>query len=83
MKLYILCQTDPTLDPESQHVLAESSQDYHAPPPPMAPAPPAPPAAPPLPSLLIDNDGQQSMQVKRINWEKIDSPDSNTIWGKV
>ena len=44
---------------------------------------PTPPAAPPIPSTLLPNDRTQSMNVKRINWEKIDAPDSNTVWGKV
>ena len=47
------------------------------------PVAPPPPPAPPLPPELFNNNGHQSMQVKRMNWEKIDAPDSNTIWAKV
>ena len=48
------------------------------PPPPPPPLPSAPPPPPPLPGAAKDK-----MNVKRINWEKIETPDAQSIWAKV
>ena len=53
------------------------------PPPPPLPSIPPPPPPPPLGSGGMTPQQQAQMNVKRINWEKIDRPEAHSIWAKV
>lgn len=56
----------------------DGSNDIFIPPPPAPPIPPPPP--PPLP-VTVNNTGPPG--VKRINWEKIENIDANSLWAQM
>ncbi|ELU10762.1 hypothetical protein CAPTEDRAFT_223619 [Capitella teleta] len=47
------------------------------------PPPPPPPPAPPLPPPPPITSKEVGMSVKRINWEKFDKVQENTVWAKI
>lgn len=81
---YMYARTMSALRVLDDAVADELTDDLDAPNEVFIPAPPAPPIPPPPPPPLpvtVNNTGPPG--VKRINWEKIENIDANSLWAQI